>query len=130
MVGVWSDYASTFLLVTAALSTAVFALPLFLAPLRWARAFGWWLPEQTDLAVYLGRCLGAVALAIQVLVVRAALTGAGATFAFQVVLGVAALVALVHVWGALRRIQPAYENWEIGFWAGLFVLAVLFYPGG
>lgn len=130
MIGVWSQHASTFLLVTAVLSTAVFALPLFLAPLRWASVFGWRVPEQTDLAVYFGRCLGAVALVIQVFIARAALTGVGASFAFQLILASAVLMVVVHVWGALRRIQPVSETWEIGFWAGLFLLAVLFYPGG
>ena len=38
-------------------------------------------------------------------------------------------MTLVHVWGAIRRIQPVTETIEIAFWAGLIVLGLLFYPG-
>ena len=34
----------------------------------------------------------------------------------------------VHVYGAIRRIQPITETLEIGFWMILFGLNVLFYP--
>ena len=35
----------------------------------------------------------------------------------------------VHVYGAWRRIQPITETIEIGFYAMLFVLTLLFHPG-
>ena len=60
---------------------------------------------------------------------RAALTGIGLVFTFQVLIAVAALMTVVHVWGALQRIQPISETLEIGMYAGLGILAVLFYPG-
>ena len=46
-----------------------------------------------------------------------------------VLIAVAALMTVVHTWGALQRIQPISETLEIGMYAGLGVLAVLFYPG-
>jgi hypothetical protein len=82
-----------------AATTAVFALPIFLVPLKWARWFGWTIPQQTDLAVhFFGRCLGAFILIV------------------------------VHVWGALLRIQPISETLEIGMYSGLALLTILFYP--
>jgi hypothetical protein len=60
MIGIWSAYASTFLILLAVISAVFLSIPIFIAPLRWARILGWPIPAQTDLAVYFGRCLGAV----------------------------------------------------------------------
>ncbi len=49
-----------------------FGIPLFLSPLRWARALRWRVPAETDLTVYLGRSLGAVADALSAGSLRAA----------------------------------------------------------
>src|ERR1051326_3101395 len=77
MIGIWSAHAQAYLLVTMAITTITFALPIFLAPLRWARMLGWTIPAHTDLAVYFGRCLGAFVLIVEALMLRAALTGEG-----------------------------------------------------
>ncbi len=129
MVGTWGSHAQAFLLALMLVTSAAFALPIFLAPLAWARRLGWRIPEDTDLAIYFGRCLGAFILVIELLMLRAALTGTGLVFTFQVLIAVAALMTVVHVWGALQRIQPISETLEIGMYAGLGILAVLFYPG-
>jgi len=129
MVGTWGSHAQAFLLVLMLVTSAAFALPIFLAPLTWARRLGWRIPEHTDLAVYFGRCLGAFILIVELLMLRAGLTGTGLVFTFQVLIAVAALMTIVHVWGALQRIQPISETLEIGMYAGLGILAVLFYPG-
>lgn len=129
MIGIWGSQAQLFLIVLMLVTSAAFALPIFLAPLAWARRFGWRIPEHTDLAVYFGRCLGAFVIVVELLMLRAALTGTGLVFTFQVLIAVAALMTVVHTWGALQRIQPISETLEIGMYAGLGVLAVLFYPG-
>ncbi len=129
MVGTWGSHAQAFLLALMLITSAAFALPIFLAPLAWARRLGWRIPEDTDLAVYFGRCLGAFILVVELLMLRAVLTGTGLVFTFQVLIAVAALMTVVHVWGALQRIQPVAETLEIGMYAGLGFLAVLFYPG-
>ncbi len=129
MVGTWGSHAQAFLLALMLVTSAAFALPIFLAPLAWARRLGWRIPDDTDLAVYFGRCLGAFILVVELLMLRAALTGTGLVFTFQVLIAVAALMTVVHVWGALQRIQPILETLEIGMYAGLGILAVLFYPG-
>jgi hypothetical protein len=39
-----------------------------------------------------------------------------------------AVMTAVHVYGAIRKIQPLSETLEIGFWALLLLLAFCFYP--
>ena len=129
MLGLWGAHARDYLLVLVVVTTLALALPIFLVPLRWARLFRWRIPEHTDLAVYFGRCLGAFVLVIEVLMLRAAITGEGLLFSCQALLLVAALMVVVHVWGALQRIQPITETLEIGMYAGMFILTLLFYPG-
>jgi hypothetical protein len=129
MIGLWSDGAPTFAVVFALLGGVVFAIPLLVAPLAWARAFRWRLPTDTNLAVYFGRCLGAFAVVASLLLLRGGLTGTAIQFAYQLLIGVSALMVLVHVWGAIRRIQPLTETVEIAFWALVVVLGLLFYPG-
>ena len=129
MLGLWNAHAQTYLLVVVAATTPAFALPIFLVPLRWARVLGWRVPEHTDLAVYFGRCLGAFVLIIEALMLRAGLTGEGLLYAYQVIVAVAAMMVLVHIWGALQRIQPLLETLEIGMYGGLGILALLFWPG-
>jgi hypothetical protein len=128
MLGHWGAYAQMYLLVLMAATTAVFALPIFLVPLKWARWFGWTIPQQTDLAVYFGRCLGAFILIVELLMLRAAVSGTGLIFTFQVLLAVSAFMIVVHAWGALLRIQPISETLEIGMYGGLALLTILFYP--
>lgn len=77
MVGVWSEHAQAFLVVFGIAAGLVFALPIFLTPLTWARAFRWNLPDDTDLAIYFGRCLGVLAVVLAGFSVYAGLTGHG-----------------------------------------------------
>lgn len=128
MIGIWSENAQTFLLVFGIVGAIAFGVPIFLMPITWARVFRWNLPDVTDLAVYFGRCLGVLALVLNTFVLRAALTGEGIALIFQILTLVFIGMTLVHVWGAVRRIQPVTETIEIGFWAGLLVLALLFCP--
>ena len=127
MIGLWNTHAQGYLLVLMAVTTVTFALPLFVAPLAWARLFHWRLPGETDLAVYFGRCLGAFVLIVDAVMLRAGATGEGLGFTFQVLLAVATLMIIVHVWGALQRIQPITETLELCMYAGIFILTILFY---
>jgi hypothetical protein len=49
-------------------------------------------------------------------------------FYFTLVLAAVAVNILVHVWGAVRRIQPMTETVEIAAWVLLFVAGLLFFP--
>lgn len=88
------------------------ALPLLFVPLRWGRAFGWKPVEGDRFTVYLGRCLGGVAVALSLAAFRAAPDPAAHRETLQILLAAAALLMLVHIWGALRRVQPWQENLE------------------
>jgi hypothetical protein len=128
MLGLWSVHAPQYLLILTLLTTLVFALPIFCIPLVWARLMGGTLPAHTDLAVYFGRCLGAFILILEAMMLRAALTGEAIHAVFEILLAVAVMMIVVHIYGALRRIQPLSETLEIGFYVGLLVLTLLFWP--
>lgn len=130
-IGMWGEYSQMFLWVVMPLTTLIFAAPLFFAPLTWSRWFQWRQPGDQDgrnLALYFGRCLGAFVLIVEALMLRAALTGVGLVFTFQVLILVALMMVLVHVRGALEGRQPFIETLEIGMYGGLGLLAVFFYP--
>ena len=118
-------FASWFLWLGGLLFLLVYGLPLLLAPLGWARIFCWRLPAERDLAVYLGRCLGGVAIAIVVAAFRAAPAPAGHPLVFELIAVSCGLLTLVHVWGALRRTQPWTETVEIALYAAVTAIAVI-----
>ena len=128
MIGIWSAWSTHFLWVVVITTSLFFALPIFLVPLKWARILGWTIPHDTDLAVYFGRCLGAFVLILELLMLRAALTGEAIIFAFQVLIAVGLFMAAVHSYGAVKRIQPVSETLEIGFYVPMTVLGLCFYP--
>ena len=128
MLGLWSAHAADFLLILTLATTLVFALPIFLVPLTWARLMAWQIPQQIDLAVYFGRCLGACILILEALMLRAALTGEAMHTAFELLAATATMMIVVHVYGALKRIQPLSETLEIGFYVLLLLLTLMFWP--
>lgn len=128
MIGIWSESAQRFLLILASLTTLFFAIPLFLAPLKWARLMLWRVPVETDLAVYFGRCLGAFALVFEFLMFRAGLYGTAITVTFETILIFWVFMVAVHLWGWIKGIQPITETLEIGFWLLLVALTLACWP--
>lgn len=106
----------------------IFGVPMAIWPIQWAKTLRWNIPEQTDLAVYYGRCLGCVAFVIGAFGVLASSHPAVLVFYFQFLLAVWILMVIVHVYGAVKKIQPITETYEIGFWFGLVLLALSFWP--
>jgi hypothetical protein len=49
-------------------------------------------------------------------------------FYFQIFIGIAGLMTVVHVVGAVQKVQPWTETAEIPFWAGLALVGLLFFP--
>ena len=123
-----SRKSRAFLLAAGVTGLATFGIPMFLSPLRWARALRWRVPDDTDLTVYLGRSLGALAIAIGVSALRAARRPEENRIVFEVGFLTGALLAGVHVWGALLRRQPWTETAEIAFWSAMAAAAALTYP--
>lgn len=126
--GLWSAYATHYAVAMMLSTTLLFALPLFFVPLTWARLFQWRIPEHTHLAIYFGRCLGSFALVTEGLLLRGLLHGEHLQAPFDIMIPFSALMVLVHIWGAVRRIQPWTETAEILMWAAICALSVLCYP--
>ena len=128
MIGIWSAHAGTFLVILAIATLLLLGVPMFFWPLRWATALGWRIPDHTHLAIYFGRCLGGVVLVLGAFAFRAASTPSLQPFFFDILLDASGIIAVVHAWGAIRRIQPLSETIEIAFWLALFGLGLLFHP--
>ena len=112
------------------LFTPIFALPLFFDPYRWARAFGWKSEPETDVGLYFGRCLGAVALGICGQGARAAHAPERHRSFFQIAEVAAWFLAAVHLRGLLEGRQPPIEHAEIVGYAGIAAAARRVRPPG
>jgi hypothetical protein len=55
-----------FMLVGSTALVLLLGLPLLIRPMTWGRVLGWKIPEERNLANYLGRSLGGVALSIAI----------------------------------------------------------------
>ena len=128
MIGMYSSHSQLYLLVLASLTTLFFALPLLLVPLTWARLMRWKIPEETDLAVYFGRCLGAFVVGVDAMGFLGAFYPQRQQAIFEVLYFVSISMIAVHLYGAWRRIQPMTETLEIAFYAMMLLLTVLFQP--
>ncbi len=128
MIGMYSSHSQLYLLVLASITSLVFALPLLLVPLTWARLMQWKIPEDTDLAVYFGRCLGAFVVGVDLMGFLGAFYPQRQQAIFEVLYFVSISMIMVHVYGAWRRIQPMTETIEIAFYALLLLLTLLFQP--
>jgi len=128
MLGYYSDYTQTYLLILMIVTTVAFVIPIFFTPMLWAKMLLWSIPEDTDLAVYFGRCMGSFALVVEVMILRAILYGSGVSFICDFLILVFVMMVIVHIYGAIKGIQPITETLEIGFWIGLVAAGIMFYP--
>jgi hypothetical protein len=115
--------ARIFLLAAALVFLPMFALPLLLHPYGWARRFGWRREPETDVGLYFGRCLGAVATAVCVQGLRASRQPAKHRSVFGMMELIGWLLSLVHLRGLLERRQPPIEHAEIAGYAAVALLA-------
>src|SRR6478752_3647259 len=95
--------ASWFLWASALALLAGAGIPMLFFPLLWARMLRWKIPSETALLVYLGRCLGAVGVAVAVVASVAAPNPARHSEIFAFIAITSAWLGGVHVLGALRR---------------------------
>jgi hypothetical protein len=128
LVGRWSAHARTFLLLFAAITTMVGAVPIYLFPTEWAKALGWSVPHDTDLLLYYGRGGGSFLLIAEFLMLRAAITRTNLRLGYEVLLLTGISMVVLHVWGALHEAQPLSETIEIGFYTGVALVPLLFWP--
>lgn len=115
--------ASAFLLVVAVVFLPLFAVPLFIDPYWWAERFGWDTGPETDLGNYLGRCLGALAIAIAGTALFAVRDPARYRALFTILAVGGALLAIVHLRGLIEDSQPLIEHLETALYAGFAGLA-------
>lgn len=130
VLGLWQIYSTVYLYVVAVGTLILFGIPLLLWPIQWARVLGWQIPDHTHLALYFGRCLGGVICAMGVFAFLATSSMVTQKFFFNLIMTNFIAMITVHVYGAVKRIQPISETYEIIYWVLMFVLTVLFYPIG
>ena len=106
----------------------VFAVPLFLKPSAWAKAFGWKEEPETDVGLYFGRCLGALATATCVEGLRASRDPVANRSFFRLAELAAWLLAVVHVRGLVEDRQPPIEHAEIALYSATAVAARVVRP--
>ncbi|MCL4561032.1 MAG: hypothetical protein M1281_10495 [Chloroflexi bacterium] len=127
MIGLWQVYANAYLYVVGAAMLAGFGIPLLISPVGWARLFRW-VTSPGYLIPFLGRSLGAVISTLALFAFRVARAPAMQPFFFKLMLWIIAAMLLLHIYGALRRVQPITETVEILLWTILFVVTLGFYP--
>ena len=121
--------ASSIFMVGGATAFVLFiGLPLLISPMRWARRIGWKIPDDTDLANYLGRSLGGLILPVIILLYIGARNPWEYRVMFDLVILATIFAAGVHFYGFLKRSQPAIEHVEIFMYIGLALVAWYFYP--
>jgi hypothetical protein len=128
MMGIWGNHSNSFLFVIGVSTLLIIGFPIAIWPIQWSKTLRWAIPNQTELAVYYGRCLVCVAFVIGAFGIMASRNPAVQQFYFQFLLTCWVFMIVVHVYGALKRIQPITETYEIGFWLTLAILTLLFWP--
>ncbi len=117
------DRARLYLLVVGVVFLVVIGIPLFVDPYWWGERFGWDTAVHTDLTTYLGRCLGAVAIAISATALWASREPAEHRTLFDITAVAGVLLAIVHLRGLLDDAQPGIEDLEALLYAGFAALA-------
>lgn len=120
--------ARRFAATVAGVGGPLLAIPLFVDPYRWSRAFGWREEPETDVGLYFGRCLGALATAATIQGVRAARDPDGHQSYFEFAEAAGWLLAAVHVRGLIQRRQPPIEHAEIIPWSVMAIAARRYAP--
>jgi hypothetical protein len=114
--------ASWFLWILGSSFLVAYALPLAVAPLRWARLFRWKVTRD-PLTLYFGRCLGGAAIANCVISMRLAPTISHHPQWLEFIAISGGLLALAHTIGAIEGEQPWLETAEIALFGGAAIAA-------
>ena len=104
--------------------SALVGVPLVIAPLAWARALGWRMPEPPELAVYFGRCLGGVVCAIAAIAAWRSGDPIAVRVMLEVIAAAFAAMTAIHAWGWARGTQPRIEDLETFAYAALCALTI------
>ena len=96
--------------------------------MTWARRIGWSLPQEKDLANYLGRSLGGVVMAVIIMAFLAAIDPWKYRFVFDMLVLIGIFMVGVHLYGFVKKNQPFIEHLEIVMYSLLCLFAWYFYP--
>jgi hypothetical protein len=107
-----TSLTSLFLVACAAVFSIGYGLPLAIAPLVWARHFGWEV-RPDPLTVYLGRCLGCLILCVSAIAVRVAWRPTAQDILLELLALAFGAMIVVHAVGWIRRAQPRRETLEL-----------------
>jgi len=130
VIGIWQAHAGAYLIVAGAAMLAAFGIPLLVAPMSWARLMRWEIPPPGQLVIFLGRSLGLFICVVGAYAFKAAATPQAQPFFFQLILWLFVGMIGLHVYGAIKRVQPITETIEIGLWVVLLLVTLAFYPAG
>ena len=128
MIGLWKTYSTEYLYVISVGTILLFGLPLLIAPIQWAKVLKWTIPDHQHLAIYFGRCLGGIICVMAFYGFMSTLDPGTMKFFFDFILLNFIAMVLIHVYGAMKKIQPKSETIEIIYWLFLVVVTLLFYP--
>lgn len=134
MIGIWGEYSSTYLRIIGVVSLFVFTLPILFFPLKWGKLLLWKVPkdgyteEYSHLTIYFGRCLGGIASVIVATALYVSYVKEFQKFFMQMTFFIFLVLTMIHIVGALQKIQPITETIEILFWLLLVMLTLCFYP--
>ena len=128
MIGIWKSYADIYLIVAGITMLVAFGLPLVIIPLRWARVFQWDVSQPGNLLIFLGRSLGVFISVMAIYAFKVSQIPSSMPFYYELMLWIFGGMILLHVYGAIRKVQPITETLEIGVWAILFLVTLAFYP--
>jgi len=119
--------SSIFMVVVA---TVLFlgSSPLLISPMAWARRVGWKVPEETDLANYLGRSLAGLILPVSISMYLAARDPWEYRIVFDLLILAFTFASIIHFYGFLMKVQPLIEHVEILIYSGLALGTWYFYP--
>ncbi len=128
MIGIWKSYSDIYLYVTGVVTLLTFGLPLMVVPKSWARVFRWEVPQPENLTVFFGRTLGIFLSVIAIFAFKAVGFPMAKPFYFDLMLWLFGTMLVLHVYGAIRKVQPITETIEIILWVFLFLVTLCFYP--
>ena len=120
--------SSIFMVVGGTAFVLIFGLPLLISPMPWARRVGWKIPDDTDLANYLGRSLGGLVVPLIILLYVGARDPWEYRVLFDFLILATIFAAGVHFYGFVKKSQPLIEHLEIFMYIGLTLLSWYFYP--
>jgi hypothetical protein len=109
---------------------AAFGIPLLVAPMAWARLMRWEITPRGHLVTFLGRSLGMFISVLGAYAIKAGGTPQAQPFFFELLLWLFVGMIGLHIYGALKGVQPITETLEIGLWIALLLVTLAFYPDG